>query len=76
MADGEEVYLVAGEEVVITERMQVQCDGGNGALGHPIEYLTLEKGLQAVCKYCDRRFVHKSHAECATIRSQGTRFAA
>lgn len=75
MAD-EEIYLVDGEEIVITDQMHVQCDGGNGPLGHPVEYLTLEKGGQTVCKYCDRRFVHKTHADVAAIRQNGQRFAA
>ncbi len=75
MAD-DEVYLVDGEEVVLTDRMHVQCDGGNGALGHPVEYLTLEKGGQTVCKYCDRRYVHKSRAEAEAIRKAGQLFAA
>ncbi|MEZ5863062.1 MAG: zinc-finger domain-containing protein [Geminicoccaceae bacterium] len=56
--------------------MHVQCDGGGGALGHPVEYLTLEKGGQTVCKYCDRRYVHKSRAEAEAIRKAGRRFAA
>ena len=72
----EEIYLVEGEEVVITGQMHVKCDGGNGPLGHPIEYLTLEKGGQTTCKYCDRRYVHKSHPSCAEIRKQGRLFAA
>jgi len=75
MAD-EEVYLVDGEEIVITDRLHVQCDGGGGPLGHPIEYLTLEKGGQTVCKYCDRRYVHTSHPDTAEIRKKGQRFAA
>ena len=72
----DEVFLVDGEEIVITERMQVQCDGGGGPLGHPIEYMTLVKGGQTVCKYCDRRYVHKSHPDCANIRQSGKSFAA
>lgn len=72
----DEVYLVNGEEVVITGQMHVQCDGGNGPLGHPVEYLTLEKGGETVCKYCDRRYLHKSHPGCAEIRKQGQLFAA
>ncbi len=75
MAD-EEVYLVDGEEIVITDRMHVQCDGGGGALGHPVEYLTLKKGGQTVCKYCDRRYLHKSQPEVAEIRRTGQLFAA
>lgn len=75
MADGE-AYLIDGEEVVVTDRMNVQCDGGGGTLGHPVEYLTLVKGGQTVCKYCDRRYVHKSHPEAAEVRRKGRRFAA
>lgn len=71
-----EAYMVGGEEIVITDKMHEQCDGGGGPLGHPVEYLTLEKGGQTVCKYCDRRYVHKSHADVAAIRQQGQRFAA
>jgi len=72
----EEVYLVGTEEVVLTDRMYVQCDGGNGTLGHPREFLTLEKGGQTICKYCDRRFVLKSLPEAEAIRKAGQRFAA
>jgi uncharacterized Zn-finger protein len=75
MAD-DEVFLLDGEEIVITERMQVQCDGGGGPLGHPIEYMTLAKGGQTVCKYCDRRYVHKSHPASADIKQSGRSFAA
>lgn len=71
----EEVYLLDGEEIVITDQMQVQCDGG-GALGHPVEYLTLVKGGQTTCKYCDRRYVHISNPACAEIRKAGKSFAA
>ena len=39
----EEVLLVDDREVVITDAMHVRCDGGNGALGHPMEFMTLEK---------------------------------
>ncbi len=72
----EEFYLVDGEEVVLTDRMYVQCDGGAGVLGHPLEYLTLEKGGQTICKYCDRRYVLKSLPEADAIRKAGQRFAA
>ena len=34
------------------------CDGGGGALGHPIEYIQLDtvRKTVAVCKYCGLRF--------------------
>ena len=42
---------------------RVSCDGGGGALGHPIIWLTLTTpqsgGALAVCPYCSRRFTSK-----------------
>ena len=35
----------------------VGCDGGGGALGHPLVYLTFENSDQVDCYYCSRRFV-------------------
>ena len=58
MAD-DRVLTIDGREVVVTDHLYVRCDGGDGALGHPIEYLTLEKGGEAMCGYCGRRFVHQ-----------------
>lgn len=75
MAD-DEFYLVDDRQVVITPHLHTQCDGGNEHLGHPVEYLTLEKGGQTICKYCDCRFVHTDHPDAATIRSQGRAYAA
>ncbi|CAM9326717.1 unnamed protein product [Heterosigma akashiwo] len=40
------------------------CDGGGGALGHPLEYIQLDtKDLTApqTCKYCGLRYVGKHH---------------
>lgn len=70
----EEHFLVDGEEVVITSSLQVRCDGGGGVLGHPVEYITLAKGQQAVCKYCDRRFLHVTHPDVARVRAHGEPF--
>ena len=38
----------------------LSCDGGGGALGHPIEYITLntvDPTIPTDCKYCGLRFV-------------------
>ena len=34
------------------------CDGGSGALGHPVEYIQLDtvSNKPAVCKYCGLRY--------------------
>ena len=39
------------------------CDGGGGALGHPIEYIQLNTrhGDPATCKYCGLRFTSTGH---------------
>ncbi len=42
------------------------CDGGGGALGHPIEYIKLqvsdEEAGPQVCKYCGLRYKRKAQA--------------
>ncbi len=67
-----ERYLLDGEEFVITPELEVTCDGG-GPLGHPVEYITLEKGGEAVCKYCDCHFLHTTHPKVAEVRERGER---
>lgn len=44
------------EAIVVTDRV-VGCDGGGGALGHPLVYLRIEPEGDVVCPYCSRRFV-------------------
>jgi uncharacterized Zn-finger protein len=34
----------------------VACDGGGGALGHPMVYLPFGKNLYVECYYCGKRF--------------------
>ncbi len=44
----------------------IGCDGGSGALGHPVIYLRLEGRPHVDCYYCSRRFVPKMpHPESA-----------
>lgn len=46
-------------EMIIVENdaSSVSCDGGGGALGHPLVYYSFD-GKDAVdCGYCDRRFM-------------------
>jgi NADH dehydrogenase (ubiquinone) Fe-S protein 6 len=36
------------------------CDGGGGALGHPLEYISLKRpGAIEDCKYCSLRYTKK-----------------
>ena len=47
-------------ETEIVEKTRVACDGGEGALGHPRVWLSIDpvKGY-VTCGYCDKRFVLK-----------------
>ena len=57
MIDAERKNLPAPEtEIVQTTR--IACDGGEGALGHPRVWLSIDTKLGWVeCGYCDKRFV-------------------
>jgi uncharacterized Zn-finger protein len=48
-------------EVIEVETNPVGCDGGGGALGHPLIYIPLRDGT-GECGYCDRKFVLKAGA--------------
>lgn len=52
-------------ETVEVETLNVSCDGGGGALGHPLVYLTIntDKSRHVECPYCDKRFVLKEGAK-------------
>jgi len=42
----------------------VACDGGEGALGHPRVWLSVDRDTGYVeCGYCDKKFVHADFAE-------------
>ncbi|MEM9097944.1 MAG: zinc-finger domain-containing protein [Pseudomonadota bacterium] len=47
------------EEVTKT---RISCDGGGGALGHPLVWLTIGPDGYVECPYCDKKFVLKSGA--------------
>lgn len=72
----DEVFLLNDRDVVITGDRHVRCDGGQGPLGHPREFMTLEHGGEAVCKYCGRRFVHRSSPAAEVVRRTGQPLAA
>lgn len=42
---------------VASDADEVMCDGGGGALGHPMVWYTFDKQSQVDCGYCDRLFV-------------------
>ncbi|MGF1477017.1 MAG: zinc-finger domain-containing protein [Geminicoccaceae bacterium] len=69
-------YFLDDREVVLTSQIHVACDGGGGPLGHPVEYMTLAKGGEAICAYCGRRYLHISHPNAARVEKEGTPQAA
>ena len=49
-------------DVIVVEDRRVSCDGGGGALGHPLVWYEMGDEDFVVCRYCDRRFVLKDGA--------------
>lgn len=49
--------VIPPPEVIAVAHGRVACDGGGGALGHPLVYLELGANGVAECGYCDRQFV-------------------
>jgi uncharacterized Zn-finger protein len=47
-------------EIIEVETRTVGCDGGGGALGHPLVYLNLGPEGKVDCPYCDRQYVLKA----------------
>ena len=73
---GEEVLLIDDREVVITDAMHVRCDGGSGALGHPVEFMTLEKDGQTVLQILRPPLRAFGHPEVELLRGRSRPFAA
>jgi uncharacterized Zn-finger protein len=48
---------VPAPEVISVTSRKVKCDGGGGALGHPVVYYDMGEENFVECLYCDRRFV-------------------
>lgn len=46
-------------EVIYVDQRKVSCDGGGGALGHPIVWYEMGDDDVVECQYCDRRFILK-----------------
>lgn len=49
-------------ETIYVEDLRISCDGGGGALGHPIVWYSLDDG-EAECGYCDRKFVYRQKGD-------------
>ena len=66
--NAKEAQIFHAESLVETTELphgirRVSCDGGGGALGHPVIWLTLtiqpSGGALAVCPYCSQQFASK-----------------
>lgn len=50
-------------EVIQVQVLDVACDGGGGALGHPKVYLHIDPDKGGIaCPYCSRTYVLKAGA--------------
>lgn len=59
-SDAEE--LISKVDIIYVDGPVALCDGGGGALGHPLEYIQLDKknpGSPSTCKYCGLRYAMK-----------------
>ena len=50
-------------EVIEVEKTLIACDGGGGALGHPLVWMEMGDSPFVECGYCDRRFVLKRRGD-------------
>jgi uncharacterized Zn-finger protein len=44
-------------EKIIVDEHRVACDGGGGALGHPLVYMEMGEDTAVQCPYCGRLYV-------------------
>ena len=44
-------------EIEVIKKSKVACDGGEGALGHPRVWLTVDSEGKIECPYCDKLFL-------------------
>lgn len=57
-------------EVLETGHLEVTCDGGKGALGHPRVFLHIERARgEVTCPYCSRLFVYRESASATAAGS-------
>ena len=54
------------DKTVNVSETSVACDGGGGALGHPLVYLNLGASRETECPYCGKRFKLEATAGAGT----------
>jgi len=52
-------------ETIYVDEDTAGCDGGGGALGHPLVYLNLGAEGRIDCPYCGRRFIQTEQGKRA-----------
>ena len=50
-----------GEGAVMVTSRTISCDGGGGALGHPLVYLPFDGRTWVDCYYCGQRFAKSGY---------------
>jgi NADH dehydrogenase (ubiquinone) Fe-S protein 6 len=52
--------LIEKQPIIEVEGERAICDGGGGSLGHPVEYLSLQRPGEVVsCIYCGLKYKSK-----------------
>jgi uncharacterized Zn-finger protein len=46
-------------EIAYVTAHKISCNGGGGALGHPLTYYIIGEEGFVDCSYCDKRFIFK-----------------
>lgn len=54
---------MAPDEIITVDKPVVSCNGGGGALGHPLVYLHTDEDGEVICPYCSRHFVLAAGAD-------------
>lgn len=56
---------MAAREIIKVDEVDetAGCNGGGGALGHPLVYLRFDGKASVDCYYCSRRYAKPSYSE-------------
>ncbi len=57
---------MSDSETIECDSKTVGCDGGGGALGHPLVYLEMGENSEIVCPYCSCKFILKEGVRVST----------
>jgi uncharacterized Zn-finger protein len=62
MTDAAPASELPAPEIIVVTSKRVKCDGGGGALGHPVVFYDMGEADFVECLYCDRHYVLKAGA--------------